>query len=105
MKGSVTKPMRKRVYEKSWGGRGEHGFRYIDYKVAFGEVTIYLISKDYDDWGGSSNLIADREKKMTFPLAGRSITKEFLYECIQAAGEKLNDTYLLPTSPDELNLS
>ncbi|SCY11089.1 hypothetical protein SAMN02910451_01395 [Butyrivibrio hungatei] len=34
--------MRKRVYEKSWGGRGEHGFRYFDYERSNDELTIYI---------------------------------------------------------------
>jgi len=83
--------MRKRVYEKSWGGRGEHGFRYFDYERSNDELTIYITVKDY-------------EKQMTFPINGVSFTKDFVFECIIKAGNELNETYLLPKSVDELKM-
>lgn len=96
--------MRKRVYEKSWGGRGEHGFRYFDYERSNDELTIYITVKDYNDWGQSSSIQKDYEKQMAFPINGVSFTKDFVFECIIKAGNELNETYLLPKSADELKM-
>ena len=96
--------MKKRVLEKSWGGRGEHGFRYFDYERKGNNLIIYITVKDYDDWEGKSVLQDDKVKHMAFPIDGRKITREFVYECILTAGKELREEYLLPESPDELKI-
>ena len=94
--------MRKRAFEDSWGGRAEHGFRYFDYSVKKNRLTIYITVKDYSDWGGVSAPQADYEKHKTYLLNGERISPELLYEYIIKAANDLNETYLLPASPEDL---
>ena len=96
--------MKQRIYEKSWAGQGEHGFRYIDYKHTLNKLTIYITVKDYNDWGSTSKLQADYVKEMTFPADGVILDKQYVFECILKAGQELKETYLLPKSPDELKM-
>ena len=94
--------MRKRVFENSWGGRGEHGFRYFDYAVSGDKIAVYISFKDYNDWGGASVPQAEYEKHKTYPLDGRKVTKELLYEYIIMAAKDMGQSDHLPESPDEL---
>ena len=68
-------------------------------------LTIYLISEDYSDWGGTSQKCADQQKSKTFCIDSNCITKEFLLKCIQEAGKELNDQYLLPEKTEDLSFS
>ena len=97
--------MRKRLYKIGWGGRGEHGFRFIDYEVKDSYLTIYLISEDYSDWGGTSHKYNDQENSKSFRIDEKIITKEFLLECIQITGKEFNDQYLLPETIEELDFT
>ena len=93
--------MRTRVYEKGWGGRGEHGFKIIEIETSKNDVTIYIINKEYNDWGRCSQVQADFEKCVTIPMKER-LTKKALLDCIIEAGKILDETYPLPKSVDEL---
>ena len=94
--------MRKRAFEDSWGGRGEHGFRYFDYRIFGNRITIYIKVKDYNDWSGASVLQADYEKHKTYSLNGKITNPELLYEYIIKAANDLQETFLLPASPEDL---
>lgn len=96
--------MKKRVFENSWGGHGEHGFRYYDYSVSQNSITIYITVKDFNDWGGKSTFQSNYVKEISFPINNHEITKEFLFDCIIKAGKELNETYLLPKVPGDLKL-
>lgn len=94
--------MRTRVYQNSWGGRAEHGFRFIEIEEWEHSITIYIVVKDYCDWGGKSQIEADYEQCLTIPTQ-EPLTRELLFEYIIEAGKILDETYLLPKSVDELN--
>ena len=97
--------MRQRVWGKSWGGRAEHGFRYFDVEITKSSLTVYLTVKDYTDWGGYSQAVAEYEKSLSFRIRHGRVTKDFLLECIKRTGEAFKETYLLPQTVDELDFS
>lgn len=95
--------MRQRVCEKMWVGRAEHGFRGYDIEITGDSLTVTIAVKDYNDWKGAAQVVADYEKSKSFPLGPGPVTKDFVLKCIRSAGEALKETYLLPKTTDELS--
>ena len=94
--------MGRKVYEESWGGRGEHGSSRIEYKVSTDEITVSFIVKEYNDWGRESQVQADYVKEKSYPLEGKMATRDFVYECIRRAAKDLRIYSGLPDSPQKL---